>query len=232
MRRIRRDGSDTHTALVQGFGGEWADRLIRAATRVKLREIRSEVRKERVNADGVITLWAPPRTARATFELKPIREANSLCVRRMALVWCQLASWLGPNGRTGHRAQGHRLNVAELAKRAGSLDRPLSVREVERYLAAFESAGLIKRWQPPKSSGAPKGTRSGHCFNLYALPAGKLPPQLEKQLQRFHAAWWPRAARAEPAAPPAIAPGTRGPIGEAGAAALAELRRRGLGPPD
>lgn len=123
-----------------------------------------------------------------------MHDANAEVVRRMARTFVLIASWIGPNGRTGHKLQGHRLNVSHLASRIG-----VDAREIDRYLAVFRSAGLLTCWQPPTTSDAPKGNKSGHCFNLYELP--NVPAELVALLASFHRAWWPRSAAVIVSAP-------------------------------
>lgn len=166
--------------------------MVGAARRAKLRDVRSDATLIRMSGSG--RAYHPPRSARAELgEL--VHEANAPTVRRMALVFVIVCSWLGPTRRTGHHRQGHALRVDVLAEKAGC-----SVREVERYLAVLRSAGILRCWQPPSSSGLPKGNRSGHCFNLYELTCEQLPPELERELAGFHRSWWPRRGRLAPVA--------------------------------
>lgn len=166
LRRLVR-GVDVTIALTYSVGHELATKVTRALSRAKLREIR---------ADDVPVTAAPY-----------VHDLNAPHIRRAAIVLVLICQWFGPSGRTGHRAQGSRLRVDVLADRAG-----VSVREIERYLAVFRQAGILKNWQPPKSSGLPSGI-SGHCYALYELAAG-IPRELERHLARFHRAWWPRRA--------------------------------------
>lgn len=169
LRRLTR-GVDVTLALSYSLGHELATKAIRALSRVKLREVRADDSK----------IPSAPY----------VHDENAPHIRRAAIVLVLICQWLGPTGRTGHRAQGSRLRVDVLADRAG-----VSIREIERYLAVLRQAGILKNWQPPKSSGLPAGI-SGHCFNLYELVAG-IPKALEAHLARFHRAWWPRRATVE-----------------------------------
>lgn len=187
VKKLRRN-VDVRTGLQAGIGAALAGRFVDVMRRVVLRDVRAP-REAYKPARDTGKLFAPPRSARVELgEL--VHDANAPTVRRAAQLFVLICSWLGPKGRTGHRKQGHRLNVPELARRVG-LEDP---REVERYLAVFRSAGLLVVWQPPASSGNAKGNISGHCFNLYELP--EIPPELERHLAAFHHAWWPRRARA------------------------------------
>lgn len=208
MKALRRQ-TDVQLALAQGVGAERAARVIDVARRAVLRDVRAP-REAYKPARDTGELYAPPRSARAELG-EIVHGPNAPCVRRAALLYTWICSWLGPRGRTGHAKQEHRLNVGALAAKVG-LEDP---REVERYLAVFRQAGLLRAWQPPRSSGLPYGRLSGHCFSLYELD---VPPELEKHLARFHHAWWPRRGAA-------LAPEGGGAFSDASQIAAA-LRRR------
>lgn len=214
-RGLRR-GFDVRGTLARGLGSQLADRFVYIATHVIVRDVRAPAELVRTAPNG--KRWAPARTAVATLEQHQVHDPNSPTVRNMARVLTLVCSWLGPNKRTGHALQGHWLNVEHLAKRVG-----LEVKEVERYLAIFRSQRLLLSWQPPSSSGAPKGNRSGHAFNLYELAS--LPPELERHLKAFHRSWWPKTpAEREQQAWQAD---RRAPVTEAGRAAFERFK-----PPD
>lgn len=110
-----------------------------------------------------------------------------------------IAGWMRPGApRTGHEGQEHKLNLPWLAAKIGLED----VRELERYLAMFEALRILRRWQPPQHSGAPRGP-SGHCYNMYALR--EMPPELERALSEWHK----RAGTLERAEARALAQGPR-----------------------
>ncbi len=194
MRKRLRRGVDVRTALQIGVGGPLADKVVGAARRAKLRDIRAPQSLIRTAKSG--RAYLPPTSARAELgEL--VHDANADIVRNIATLFVLICSWLGPTGKTGHDRQKHFLRVDVLAEKLAACtpSGKCSVREVERYLTVLRSAGVLACWQPPSSSGLPKGKFSGRCFNLYTL-VGDIPPELERELADFHRVWWPRRAAA------------------------------------
>lgn len=203
---------------------------MQAAGAAELRDVRSEVRKP--SRTG--RLFAPPRTARATFRrARPARDTRE--TTRQALAFLLVLSWMRPSTkRTGSYRQQARLwlgkarelergeNPGGLAGRCG-----VSVRELQRYFAVWRSAGLVGSWQPPQSSGLAKG-KSGHCFNLYELQV-PMPPEAVERLKRYD-----RAAPATGAAAPvsSLAAPDQRPLSESAQRAAAAFLARIAGPPD
>lgn len=160
------------TTLRETCGRQFASRFNTAARAASLRLVRAT---EHLGARR------GPLSARATFADRPVKPDNAPDIRKQAFALLLVLGWMRPGGRrTGHPTQGHALNMKAIAGRTG-----VSVRELERYLVVWADAGLLKRWQPPASSNAPKGNLSGHCFNLFEL-VDEMPDELRAELERWH----------------------------------------------
>lgn len=188
VQRALRRQVDVRLALGKA-GSALAGKLVDRVRRATLRDIRAPREAWKPTKKG--GEYAPPRSTIVEFSGDYVHGANSPVVRRAAQLFALIASWCGPDGRTGHHKQGHSLNLRYLADKLG-LEDP---REVQRYLAVLRAAGLVAVWQPPDSSGCMKGNLSGHCFNLYEI---ELSPELERALAAFHRSWWPRRATLAP----------------------------------
>lgn len=228
-KKLRR-GDDVATVFRVAIGGQLTDRFMQAASSAELRGVRSEVRKP----SRAGRLYAPPRTARATFG-RARRGRDTPELARQALAFLLVLSWMRPSTkRTGSYRQQARLwlgkardleegeNPGGLAGRCG-----LSVRELQRYFAVWRSAGLLGSWQPPQSSGCAKG-KSGHCFNLYELQV-PMPVEAVERLKRYD--------KAEPATAAAAAGSSQGapdhrPMPESTQKAAAAFLARVTGPPE
>ena len=171
--------------------------------------------------------YAVPRSTLARVSPYPIKGANSLDVRRMALALTLILACIRPGARRVNPRAYELLNVKTLAWRVG-----VSERELDRYLAIFRMAGILKAWQPPGESGCHKGS-SGHCFALYEM-LEEQPPELRSELEAYYG----KARAAERAAltqaPHAAARAPATPQVQTivdGADALAFLRARARPPP-
>lgn len=225
-RKLRR-GTDSETALRSIVGSDRAREVVRAVCSAKLREVRAPREALiRITRKGRPHHFARPGTARVQLSRAPVHDANKLHVRRAVLMLVHILGWLGPAGRTGHKGQGARLRVDMLAERCALRERPLDRKEVQRYLAVFRSAGILRAWQPPAydengvRNDLPVGP-SGHCFNFYELAWDEMPAELERALASFHRRWWPRRARVA-----ALAPAMPRGVELDGAAIAAALRAR------
>lgn len=226
--------ADVETSVGLVCGSAFTDRFLGAARAASLRRVTTPAAPSPPSAGGAEAPTTRKRRAGAYFHPHPIKDANALDVRRQALLLLEILARLRPwkerhPRRTGHEMQGHELNKNKLAKRVG-----VCTKEIERYLNVLEDGGILRRWQPPKRSGAPRGYISGHCFSLYEL-IGEVPAQLRLELERWHG----RAQKLERAELAAlavdverIAPSSAPPItGVYDSASALEAVRKLRGPP-
>lgn len=181
---IRRGEAPIAEVLTKCFGEALTAKFLDAATRAILTDVKSEVRK--LSAKG--KPFAPPGTAVAGFAPSPVRESESAPVRYMAVLLLTVLERLPPGG-SRVAARGLWLGNPNAERQApnsvaGRVGR--TVRELERYLAVFRTAGILEAWQPPANSGSPK-SRKGHCYNVYEL-AVPMPLELNETLEAWRAA--------------------------------------------
>lgn len=225
---LRRGEAPIAETLARVFGEALAARFIDAATRAVLTDVKSETRK--LSSKGVP--YAPPGSAVAGFAPTARRTSESAPVRHMAIMLLTVLERLPPGGSRvasrglwlGNPNPGQRQPPNSVAGRVG-----VEVRELERYLAVFRTAGILEAWQPPATSGSPK-SRRGHCYNVYDL-AVPMPRELTETLEAWRAAHQTqeRAAVRRAAEAPA-APERAKPTESAAAVAAALLAR--FKPPD
>lgn len=182
MAGLRRGASVT-TLLEEAIGSELAEVALKTFTRVEIATIRAPQSAYEETRNG--GMHAPARSARASFAAAPMRGADESCTRHQALVFLAILEgfWHDPHDPAHPRACGSKLYVPRLAARAG-----VTVREVQRYLAAFRTAGLLTTWQPPVTERTPKVMRGKrHAYNVYRLER-PLPRVLRERLMRFQGA--------------------------------------------
>lgn len=191
--------------MSSAIGAELTAKWLGALTRATTFRVRGQGRKFK-------------RSARATFEIEPVRSEDSPEVRA-ACLWllCVLECF-----RAGsQRAMGPKLWVGVMRGEKGKLgywglaDKVhRSPAELARYLAVARSAGIFHDWQA-KGTDVPaalKGRVSGHAYATYEL-LPEMPRQLTEHLQAFYGD--PRTKAAEKAAEQAtllvsnVAPGPR-----------------------
>jgi hypothetical protein len=178
---LRRGEAGVGETLTKCFGEALTAKFLDASTRAILTDVKSAVRK--LSSKG--KPYAPPNTAVAGFAPSPVREPESAPVRHMAILLLTVLERLEPDGsRVASRALwlGNPNAIHQppnsLAGRVGR-----TVRELERYLAVFRTAGILEAWQPPSSSGSLKSKR-GHCYNVYSL-AVPMPRELTATLAEW-----------------------------------------------
>lgn len=214
LRQLLDEQGDTLTVTRSVVGSRVAERVIEGALRVRLRDVGRAERRER--GGRVVHV---PRTARADLSQRPVREANSKVVRRLCETLVRIAGWIDAKQNVTRGAA--RVSVGAVARLVN-----ISEREAQRYLAFFRSVGVLRAWQPPQTSAAPKGG-NGFCYELYSFVEG-VPETLKGLLQRYNAQQGPKPRPAAVAAPaqaeraPATPVATSGPPGlSEGASALA-----------
>ena len=181
---VRRGEAPIVDVMRQTFGAELADKFIDAATRAILTDVRSDTRRK--SARGLP--YAPPRSAVAGFAPSPVRDSESAPVRAMAILLITVLEAFDPGGsRTAKKAlwlgnpHAERQPPNSLAGRIGR-----SMREAQRYLAVFRTAGILDAVQPPSWTGSLK-SKKGHCYNVYML-AVAMPRELNETLAAWRAA--------------------------------------------
>lgn len=149
------------------------------------------VLRETGQAERGPTGAAKPRTAKVKFAETAERSADSKVVRRIARMVLHIAAWMGTHGdgRTGSSAQRGRLAMGWLVKWVG-----VQRRELARYLAVLRRAGVMDSWQPPQTSGMPRGSNTGMCFAVYRFCQG-VPAALRARLECWRQKMAPKAAR-------------------------------------
>lgn len=173
--------------MTEALGSSFANRLLGVACAASLRRVTTAPQPPSPPSAG--DPQAPTRRrrkrSRPHIYETPFKDPNAPDVRRLSRLVLEICSWLRPwkqrNGqRTGHEGQLHKLNKRNLSARLG-----VCTKEVERYLNVLEEGGIIRRWQPPASSGMPRGNISGHCFSVYEL-VGEMPAPLRLELEHWH----------------------------------------------
>lgn len=182
MSRLRR-GFSVRVELTEAIGEELANEALHQFTRVELASIRAPQGSYEDARSG--RSYAPRRSARATFAPHPVRSEDDSCTRHQALALLAILEgfWHEPHNPLEPRACGSRLFMPRIAARAG-----VDVREVQRYLAALRTSGLLVAWQPPVTERTPKVMRGKrHAYNVYRL-SRPLPRVLRERLKRFQVA--------------------------------------------
>jgi hypothetical protein len=226
---VRRGEAPIARVLAPVLGERLLAQLMESAVRAELDEIASDVR---VRAPETGVIYAPPRTARASFRAAPVRSEESAPVRRMALLVLDVLEHFEPGGQRvasralwlGHPNPPYRQCPNSISGRTG-----VGVRELQRYLVILEAAGVIKRWQPRSGSKSLK-SKSGRCYNVYELQAPVMPAELHTLLSEWRATHVRAAAKLQRQAAAAPLAPVRAPTLETGRALAARLLS-GLDPP-
>lgn len=192
-KRLRRGLIDARTALAWAVGAEHADAWISFVQRADVASVAAERYRD---ANGRVR--GRRHTARARFRLSPQRDDTHELVRAYVLVLLAVLDglgdgkkrvwhrrlWLGRDGVPAERAGG-------LASHVGR-----SVRTLERALAVWRGAGVLRAWQPKVDERTPAYARTatGRAYNCYEL-VPELPRRL-RELQQEHFEGAARAARA------------------------------------
>lgn len=205
------------------IGERLAGQFMRGALCAELDEIRSTVRK-RAPETGVI--YAPPRTARASFAPAPIRSEESAPVRRMALLLLDVLEHFEPGGQRvaskglwlGYANPAYRQCPNSVSGRTG-----VGVREIQRYCVILEDAGVLKRWQPNGRDSKNLKGKSGHCYNLWELQVPVMPAELHNLLAEWRKTHARAAAKLQRQAAVAPQAPARAPQSESGQSIAARL---------